>query len=62
MLSLLSDIMSKEMLASSSPDDLVINISDIHHIVHLVIEIVRENSSQDIECDVGSAPSIHASQ
>lgn len=45
--------------ATGQPDGnsvlyLVINISDVHHILDLVTKIVCKNSSENIKCDIRS--------
>ena len=34
---------------------LVINICDVHYIVDMVAEVVRQDTAQDVKCDVGPA-------
>ena len=48
-----ADIVLKEMVSSSSSDDLVINVSDVHHIDNVVVEVATQNSTEDVKCDVG---------
>ena len=42
-----------EVGATSSLNDLVVNVSDIHHVQDVVLEILGEDATENIEGDVG---------
>ena len=48
----LTNILTVEILASCTSDDLIIYVSNVHCIQDLIVEIVLEDTSQNIKCNV----------
>ena len=46
-------ILLQQVVPPSSADDLIVNISDVHHVHHVIVEVAAQNSTQNVECDVG---------
>ena len=42
------------MGATCSVDDLVIDIGDVHTVKYVVVEVVRQHATQNVERDVGT--------
>jgi hypothetical protein len=49
-----SDLNELNVLIHRLANNLVVNVSDIHNLLHIVAEVIGQNAADNVEADVGS--------